>query len=75
MPLRAKRCESALSGFDVVPVTQGMAVTAARWRASTGLRLPDALQAATALEVDAAALVTHHRDFARLHRLRVILGG
>lgn len=71
----AKRYENALSNFDVVPVSQDIAVAAARLRASTGLRLPDALQAATALEVDAVALVTHDRDFARLHGLRVILGG
>ncbi|MGJ7509984.1 type II toxin-antitoxin system VapC family toxin [Variovorax sp. GT1P44] len=70
----AKRYEKALSGFDVVPVTQEVAVTAARLRASTGLRLPDALQAATALEIGAVALVTHDRDFSRLADLRVILG-
>lgn len=70
----AKRYEKALSSFDVVPVSQDIAVTAARIRASTGLRLPDALQAATALETGAVALVTHDRDFSRLADLRVILG-
>jgi predicted nucleic acid-binding protein len=70
----AKRYEKALSNFDVVPVSQDIAVTAARIRASTGLRLPDALQAATALEAGAVALVTHDRDFSRLADLRVILG-
>lgn len=70
----AKRYERALSGFLVVPVSQEIAVTAARLRASTGLRLPDALQAATALEVGAVALVTHDRDFSRLQGLRIILG-
>lgn len=70
----AKRYEKALSGFEVVPVTQDIAVTAARLRASTGLRLPDALQAATALEIGAVALVTHDRDFSRLQGLRVIDG-
>ena len=70
----AKRYEKALSGFEVVPVSQEIAVTAARLRASTGLRLPDALQAATALEVGAVALVTHDRDFSRLEGLRIVLG-
>lgn len=71
----AKRYEKALAGFEVVPVSQEIAVTAARLRAGSGLRLPDALQAATALEIGAAALVTHDRDFSRLTGLRVILGG
>jgi predicted nucleic acid-binding protein len=52
-----------LEDFELVPVSQDVAVTAARLRAGTGLRLPDALQAATALEIGAAALVTHDRDF------------
>lgn len=71
----AKRYEKALAGFEVVPVSQEIAVTAARLRAGSGLRPPDALQAATALEISAAALVTHDRDFSRLTGLRVILGG
>jgi predicted nucleic acid-binding protein len=70
----AKRYETALSGFEVVPVSQDIAVTAARLRAATGLRLPDALQAATALQIGAVALVTHDRDFARLEGLRVLMG-
>jgi predicted nucleic acid-binding protein len=70
----ARRYEKALAGFEVVPVSQEIAVTAARIRAACGLRLPDALQAATALEVGAVALVTHERDFSRLPDLRVILG-
>lgn len=70
----AKRYEKTLAAFEVVPVSQEIAVTAARLRAGAGLRLPDALQAATALEVGAAALVTHDRDFSRLEGLRVVLG-
>jgi predicted nucleic acid-binding protein len=70
----AKRYEKELANFEVVPVSQEIAVTAARLRASTGLRLPDAIQAATTLEVGAVALVTHDRDFSRLAGLRVILG-
>jgi predicted nucleic acid-binding protein len=70
----AKRYEKALASFDIVPVSTEIAVTAARLRAATRLRLPDALQAATALEVGAIALVTHDRDFSRLSGLRIIEG-
>lgn len=70
----AKRYEKALTTFDIVPVSHEIAVTAARLRAATGLRLPDALQAATALEVGAVALVTHDRDFSKLAGLLVLTG-
>lgn len=70
----AKRYEKALAGFELIAVSTEIAVTAARLRASTGLRLPDALQAATTLEIGAAALVTHDRDFSRLNGLKVLRG-
>lgn len=70
----AKRYEKALGNFELIAVSSEIAVTAARLRASTGLRLPDALQAATALEIGAAALVTHDRDFSKLRGLNVLLG-
>ncbi|MGE0796762.1 MAG: type II toxin-antitoxin system VapC family toxin [Lautropia sp.] len=69
-----RRYEKTLSEFEIAPVSMAIAVTAARLRASAGLRLPDALQAATALECQAAALVTHDRDFARLTGMRVLTG-
>jgi predicted nucleic acid-binding protein len=55
-------------------LTTEIAATAARLRASTGLRLPDAIQAATALEISAAALVTHDRDFSKLEGLTILTG-
>ena len=70
----AKRYERALESFDVVPVSAEIAVTAARLRAGSGLRLPDAIQAATALEIGAAALVTHDRDFSKLAGLTILTG-
>lgn len=70
----AKRYEKALANFELIAVSTEIAVTAARLRASTGLRLPDALQAATALESGATALVTHDRDFSKLSGLQVLLG-
>lgn len=70
----AMRYEIELASFHIEPVTQAIAVTAARLRTLGGLRLPDVLQAATAIELGATALVTHDRDFSRLQGLRVITG-
>jgi predicted nucleic acid-binding protein len=41
-------------------------------RATLGLRLADAVQAASALAINAAVLVTHDHDFSRVRSLRVI---
>jgi predicted nucleic acid-binding protein len=68
----AKRYEKALGGFQVVPVSEAIAVTAARLRANNKLKLPDAIHAATALEIGAAALVSADRDFAKLKGLKVL---
>ena len=70
----AKRYEKALSAFDVIPVTQDIAVSASRLRISCALKLMDALQAATALEIGAQALVTHDRNFSRFSGLPVLYG-
>ncbi len=70
----AKRYERALGRFELIPVSTEIAATGARLRASLGLQLPDALQAATALEIGAVALVTHNRDFSKLQGLRVLFG-
>ena len=70
----AKRYEKALSAFDVITVTQDIAVSASRLRISCTLKLMDALQAATALEIGAQALVTHDRDFSRFSGLPVLYG-
>ena len=70
----AKRYEKELAAFEVVPVSLEIAITAARLRATPRLRLHDALIAATALEIGAAALVTHDRDFSRLEGLRILTG-
>ena len=70
----AKRYEKALAAFDVITVTQDIAVSASRLRISCTLKLMDALQAATALEIGAQALVTHDRDFSRFSGLPVLYG-
>ena len=71
----AQRYEKALAHYTVAPVTSAVAALAARMRARYGLKLPDAIQLATALELEAAALVTHDRDFARVEGLTIIRGG
>ena len=70
----AKRYEKALASFDVIPVTQDIAVSASRLRISCKLKLMDALQAATALDIGAQALVTHDRDFSHFSGLTVLYG-
>ena len=60
------------NSWGPVALDSAIAESAARLRASLKLKLPDAVQAASALAVDAAALVTHDRDFSRVRSLRVI---
>ncbi|MEO8249587.1 MAG: PIN domain-containing protein [Burkholderiales bacterium] len=71
----AKRYETELTAFTVVPVGLEIGNTAASLRASAGLRLPDALVAATAFEVRAKALVTNDMRFFRLQGLQILTGG
>jgi predicted nucleic acid-binding protein len=68
----AKRFRGVLGSWQVLDLTADIAETAARLRASLRLRLPDAVQAASALSINADALVTHDRDFSRVRSLRVI---
>ncbi|MSQ51313.1 MAG: type II toxin-antitoxin system VapC family toxin [Betaproteobacteria bacterium] len=70
----ANRFRRAMEAWEIVPVDSDLAVLAARLRAAHGLRLPDAIHAATAISRGSAALVTHDRDFSRLKGLRVIDG-
>ncbi|HEX3919362.1 MAG TPA: PIN domain-containing protein [Caulobacteraceae bacterium] len=68
----ARRYRAVLETWRVVPLDADIAETAARLRATLRLKLPDAIQAASALALNAAALVTHDRDFDRVGALRVI---
>lgn len=68
----ARRYRHVLESWLVVDLTAAIAESAARVRASLQLKLPDAIQAASAMAVNADALVTHDRDFSRLRSLRVI---
>lgn len=60
------------TGWQVLPLDVEVAVEAARIRAVYRLRLPDAIQVATAIRSGAAALVTHDRSLRRVRGLRVI---
>jgi predicted nucleic acid-binding protein len=67
----ARRHRAILESWRQVPLDIGVAESAARLRATLRLSLADAIQAASALAVN-AALVTHDRDFSRVRSLRVI---
>ena len=68
----AKRYRTMFESWQLVDLSVEIAESAARVRASLRLKLADAIQVATALAVNAAALVTHDRDFPRVRSLRVI---
>jgi predicted nucleic acid-binding protein len=71
----AKRYEKALSNYNVMPVTTPIAALAAQLRAQYRLKLPDAIQLATALDIGAAAFVTHDRDFSAVTGIDILTGG
>ena len=68
----AKRYRAVMESWQVVALTADIAESAARLRASLKLRLADAIQAASAIAVNADALVTHDRDFAKVKSLTVL---
>jgi predicted nucleic acid-binding protein len=70
----AKRYEAALGAYQVVPLSAAVASLAAQLRVQYRLKLPDAVQLASALEIGAAALVTHDRDFSAVQGLPVLMG-
>jgi len=51
----------------VIAFDDNIAYRAAWLGATLRFKLPDAVQAASALSIDADALVTHDRDFSRLN--------
>jgi predicted nucleic acid-binding protein len=68
----ARRYRAILQSWQPIALDVDIAESAGRLRASLRLRLADAVQAASALAINAAALVTHDRDFSRVHSLKVI---
>ncbi|MDB6044891.1 MAG: hypothetical protein JWM63_3442 [Gammaproteobacteria bacterium] len=67
-----RRYRAILESWQCIDLDVGIAESAARLRASLHLKLPDAVQAASALAINAAALVTHDRDFSKVKSLRLI---
>ena len=68
----AKRYRAVMESWQVVNLTADIAESAARFRASLGLKMADAIQAASAIAINADALVTHDRDFSRVKTLTVL---
>ena len=68
----AERYRAILESWQVVDLDADIAANAARLRASLRLKLADAVHAASAISINADALVTHDRDFSRVHTLRVL---
>lgn len=60
------------AGWRIVDVSEPIAVSAARFRAKHRLKLPDAIQLATAVSIGAYALVTHDRDFHGVKDVRIL---
>ena len=73
-PELAARYSAVLSSWRVIALDWNIACRAAELRARYRLKLPDAVQIASALAVDAYAVVTHDRDFSRVEsRLMLIM--
>jgi len=68
----AQRYRAALESWQYVELDVEIAESAARLRASLRLPLADAVQAASAVAINAAALVTNDRRFSRVRSLRII---
>jgi predicted nucleic acid-binding protein len=71
----ARRYRAILESWQPIALDVGISESAARLRAFLRLKHADAVQAASALVINAAALVTHDRDFSRVRSLRIILDG
>jgi len=68
----ARRYRAMLESWGVVDLTAEIAEQAARARARYRLKLPNAIQLATALAINADALATHDRAFGKVRGLRII---
>ena len=68
----AKRYRAVMESWQVINLTAELAESAARFRAALKLKLPDAIQVASAIAVNADALVTHDRDFSRVKALTIL---
>ncbi|MFA6033033.1 MAG: PIN domain-containing protein [Myxococcota bacterium] len=69
---RYKRALTSTRNWSVQPVSVETAALASRMRAKYRLKLPDAIQIATALNAGAGALITYDRDFRGITELPII---
>lgn len=60
------------SHWHVQGMDPALSFTAARIRARYGLKLPDAIQVATAIHTNSSALVTHDRDFSNVTEICIL---
>jgi predicted nucleic acid-binding protein len=58
-------------GVEILPIDLAVLTRAARIRAETGLKTPDAVHAATAIECGAALFVTNDPAFSKVRQLDV----
>lgn len=68
----ARRYRGVLESWQLVDLTGDIAEQAARLRARYKLKLPDAVQLAAALAINADAFITHDRDFGKVRGLRIM---
>lgn len=59
--------------LQLAPVTRGVLARAAEIRARYGLRTPDAIMIATAIEFEATLAVTNDRDWQKVDEIKVLL--
>ena len=58
---------------SLIPATRELWEDAARIRADTGLKTPDALHAATALSIGCTLFITNDTDFRRVEGLPIVV--
>lgn len=70
---KAYRSLFTSTGIQGVPINQQILEHAARLRANTRLRTPDAIHAATALDTHCALCITNDRDYKKCPSLHIAL--
>lgn len=69
---RYRHALTASPGWRLCPLDGDIAMVAARLRLRRGLKLPDAIQLATAVQEGCHALVSHDRDFGKVREILVL---
>ena len=61
------------ANFHTLPITADVSETAARLRGTYGLRLPDAIQIAFAMNVGCEAIICNDRNMQRVTELKILI--